>query len=511
MLNPAVSNARTLPAAPGWTRLLTPSLSDLLFIALLLWLLIFTNSGAPAGLLQDAGAGVHIRTGDWILSNHAVPRVDPFSFSKPGGPWFAWEWLTDVFFALLNQVWGLKGLVLFSGAALALVCCLIVRHMVVAGANALAALVVMHAVIAAGSVHFLARPHIFTLLFLAGSFYFIDQDRRNPTKLLWLLVPLTAVWANLHGGFTGIILTLGALAAGSVLELNWRRAARYASLGAGCLGASLLNPYGYHLHEHVVEFLRAGWIRGIVLEFQPPRLDTAPGVYFEVLLFLGVAMAAKLAYEKRFAEMLAILMWAHAAMTSVRHVPIFAFLIAPYLAVELTTLMRRASDASADPKSLFGILSQLGDEHRPGLLRTSLVVPALLLALFTFSCGFTYPTDFPELKYPATALEKHADLIGHTRLYTTDAWGDYLIYRNYPQQRVFFDGRTDYYGEHLTHDYETLLNGFPGWNDVLNKYAIESVLLPPDSALGTLLKDKPEWKQVDATDSYQLLTRSPPT
>ena len=299
MLNPAVSNATPRSPLPhAGPALLAPSLSDLLFIALLLWLLIFTNSGAPAGLLQDAGAGVHIRTGDWILSNHAVPRVDPFSFSKPGQPWFAWEWLTDVFFAELNLLWGLKGLVLFSGAALALVCCLVVRHMVVAGANALAALVVMHAVIAAGSVHFLARPHIFTLLFLAGSFYVIDRDRARPTKLIWLLVPLTAVWANLHGGFTGIILTLGALAAGSVLEMNWRNAARYASLCAACLGASLLNPYGYHLHEHVVEFLRAGWIRGIVLEFQPPRLDTAPGVYFEVLLFLGVALAAKLAYRE---------------------------------------------------------------------------------------------------------------------------------------------------------------------------------------------------------------------
>jgi len=510
MLNPAITGAPTL-VRPSWTRLLAPSLSDLLFIALLLWLLIFTNSGSPAGLLQDAGTGVHIRTGEWILSTHSVPTHDLFSFSKPGQPWFAWEWLSDVFFALLTQIWGLKGVVLFAAAALAFVCWIVVRHMVVEGANALAALVVMHAVIAAGSVHFLARPHIFTLLFLAGAFYFIGQDRKNPSKLIWLLVPLTAVWANLHGGFTGIILTLGALAAGSVLELNWDRAVRYASLCAACLAASLLNPYGYHLHEHVVEFLRAGWIRGIVLEFQPPRLDTAPGMYFEVLLFLGVAIAARLAYQKRFAEALAILLWAHAAMTSVRHVPIFAFLIAPYLAVELTSLMRRARDHAADPKSVFGILSQLGDEHQPSLLRTSLVVPAMLIAMLAFDCGFSYPTDFPELKYPAAALAKHADLIRNSRLYTTDTWGDYLIYRNYPNQKVFFDGRTDYYGERMTHDYETLLNGFAGWNAVLDKYAIDTVLVPPDSALGTLLHEKPEWKLVDSTDSYQILTKTAST
>ena len=190
-----------------------------------------------------------------------------------------------------------------------------------------------------------------------------------------------------------------------------------------------------------------------------------------------------------------------------RHVPIFAFLVAPYLAVELTALMRRASEASGDSKSVFGILNQLGDEHQPSLLRTSLVVPMLLAVLFAFDCGFTYPTDFPEATYPAAVIARHPDVIRNSRLYTKDAWADYLIYRNYPNQKVFFDGRTDYYGEKMTGEYEMLLNGFPGWSYVLDKYAIDAVLVAPNSALATLLHDRAEWKLVDSTDAYQLLTR----
>ncbi len=330
---------------------------------------------------------------------------------------------------------------LFSAALLAGVCWLLVRHMVWKGANALAALIVMNAVIGAGSVHFLARPHIFTLAFLALAFYLIDRDRRDPSRAIWLLVPLTALWANLHGGFTGVIVTLAALTAGSALEQNWRAVTRYASITGACLAVSLANPYGYHLHTHLFEYLRADWIRKIVLEFQPPRLDTGSGIYFEVLLFLGVAMAGKLAWEKRFSEAILILAWAHASLLSVRHVPIFALLAGPYIALEMTRVMHRAQE-TAGPRSLWTILNQLGAEHRPSLLRSSLVVPVVLIALTAFNLGLNYPTDFPDSKYPASALEKNNQLILNSRLYTTDAWGDYLIYRNYPQQRVFFDGRT---------------------------------------------------------------------
>ncbi len=504
-MNPTLPTTATARAsAPAWTRLLTPSLADLLFLAVMLWLLVFTNSGSPTGLLQDAGAGVHIRTGEWILAHHAVPRTDPFSFSRPGEAWYAWEWLSDVLFAMLFRVWGLKGLVVFSAAVLASVCWLLVRHMAKKGANALAALVVMNLAIGAASVHFLARPHIFTLLFLGVVFYWIDQDRARESARLWLLVPLTVLWANLHGGFTGLFLTLGALAVGTAFEGRFRAALRYAGIGAAALAGSLINPYGYQLHVHVIEFLRSDWIRRIVLEFQPPRLDTAAGVYFEILLFLSIALCGRLAYQKRFGEALALLAWAHAAMVSVRHVPIFALLAGPYLALELTALIGKARELHG-PRSVWAILHQLGEEHQPGLLRVSLLAPLFLAALLLFDLGFTYPSDFPPLKYPAEAAARYDSLIRNSRLYTTDAWGDYLLYRNYPEQKVFFDGRTDYYGEALTEDYETLLNGFPGWDEVLRKHRINAVLLPPASALAGLLRKEPTWEELETTGDFTVL------
>src|SRR2546427_4583604 len=134
------------PIAPeksrAW-RWLAPSLSDVIFGALLLWILMFTIHGdGSVGLLQDANTGYHIRTGDFILEHRTIPHSDIFSFSKPGQPWFAWEWLCAVLFSALYSAGGMKALVIFSGAAIALSNLILLRHMIWRGSNALVALVV---------------------------------------------------------------------------------------------------------------------------------------------------------------------------------------------------------------------------------------------------------------------------------------------------------------------------------------------------------------------------------
>lgn len=510
-----ISSKTVAPAPPLATRTnawLVPSLSDLLFLALVLWLLLFTLSGNANGLLQDAAAGFHIRTGDWILVHGAVPYQDPFSFSKPQGAWFAWEWLADVVFSGLHSAMGLKGIVLLACFTLAGTIWISLRHMSAAGGHALATLFVMHALIGAGSVHFLARPHVFTLLFLAAAFWLIDSvlnaEQKEPSRRLYLLIPLTAIWANLHGGFAGLIITLTVLSIGLLLEGKRNEAKRFSLTAAGCLAAAVVNPYGFQLLAHMQQYLRAGWIREMVEEFQAPKLDTPAGMYFEALLFAGLAVAAKLAWEGRFAPALLIAAWGHASLLSVRHVPIYALLVAPFLARELTHLMRMAQ-ARYGRKSLWAILNQIGDEHAPNLTRSSFLIPALIVGLVATDLGFTWPADFPAGKFPVAAITKHEELIRTHRVFTLDSWGDYLIYKHYPGQKVFFDGRTDYYGEAMSRDYKALLDGHPGWRERLAKYKVEAVFLPQDSPLIAHLREDPAWEALATVQEVALLRRRP--
>jgi hypothetical protein len=97
---------------------------------------------------------------------------------------------------------------------------------------------------------------------------------------------------------------------------------------------------------------------------------------------------------------------------------------------------------------------------------------------------------------------------------TTDQWGDYLIYTN-PQQKVFVDGRSDFYGPEVGNQYLHLMSGYPGWEKVMAKYDFKVVLVPAESALAQLLKQRSEWRIAEDDGKRILLVRStapvPPT
>ena len=82
---------------------LAPSLPDLFFTFLLLAL--FGKPEVWQALLGDGDTGWHIRAGEMLLSTGKIPVRDVFSFSRPGAPWYAWEWLSDAIFARLHA-WG---------------------------------------------------------------------------------------------------------------------------------------------------------------------------------------------------------------------------------------------------------------------------------------------------------------------------------------------------------------------------------------------------------------------
>jgi hypothetical protein len=485
--------------------LLKPTLSDCLFVALILWLVAFSLAGGGIGLLEDSGTGYHIRTGDYVLDHRAVPRHDVFSFTKPGEPWYAWEWLASAMYAALYRWSSMKGVLLVSAAILALTMVILARHMIRRGSNALVALFLIHLAIGACSIHFLARPHVFTMLFTAISMWLLDADRESPSRAVWWLVPLTALWANIHGGFVVAIMCTAAFGIGCAIEAwlpeksfaaAWKPLGRYAAIGSACLAASFVNPYGFREHQHIIEFLRQKWILDLIEEYQSPRFHTPVVLYYEILLFLGLLVSGWLISRKKFANALVILMWAHYSLVSVRHIPIFVIVALPSIGAELTALWNSIA-SSFDRRSTVGVLSKLAAEHSPGLARTSLWTPAVFALLLFVPLGIPWPSDFPDTSYPVAFVTRHADLISSSRIFSTDRLCDYLTFRFYPRQRIFIDGRGDFFGEQLSHDYLNALNGGTGWQKTLDQYRVNAVLVPSPSGLASLLHDRTDWHVIE--------------
>jgi hypothetical protein len=505
-----------------WARVSIPSLSDLYFVAVLVWVCMSGGAAGWEGLLADADIGWHIRTGEWILDHHAVPHQDLYSFSKAGAPWYAWEWGSDVIYASLHRMAGLKGVVLLAGVLISLFAWTLLRRMVGRGVHLLWAMAVSLVGVGAASIHFLARPHLFTLLFLSIAVWMIEIDRKQSSvrsaRRLWLLVPLTIVWTNLHGGFLALIAVLGLTAVGSAVEAiikrepkgkpgpgDFRHAARYAALGAACSLASLVNPYGYRLHLHVAEYLRSDWIRNTIQEFQSPIFRNENVLQFEALMLIGLIGAGLLFRRRRIVEGLWIVYFAHMSLGSVRHVPIFVTVCVAVIASEISDWWRGWT-AGAKKSSLVGIVNQMSGDLAPSFLRISAWPLLLVGTLAAMGAPIKWPKDFPALIFPVKTIHAHEAQIFNTRLLTTDQWGDYLIYLN-PQQKVYVDGRSDFYGAEIGNEYLRMTGGQWDWEQIMKKNGFTSVLLPSELPICQLLKRDPGWKVEEDSGKTILLVR----
>ena len=497
-------------AGRGVARLLVPSFSDCFFIAVMSWLFIYGSNGWK-GLLGDGDTGWHIRTGQYILQNHSVPTHDLFSFSRPTAPWFAWEWLTDVIYALAFQAGGLKAIVLLAGVMASLLAMVVLRYALWRGSNPLLAAFATLLAVGASSMHFLARPHLFTLLLLPLCIWLLQFDRIRNSPWVWTLIPVTAIWTNLHGGFIVFLACLGLLVLAKAFEAalgrsRWREVRRYSALLLGCSLASLLNPYGLQLHLHIFEYLRADWIQDIVQEFQAPTFRSEGQLQFEALLLAGLIAVGFLIRRQLFAEALWVVFLAHASLISVRHAPLYATVAAPLIACELSDWWR-AEAARRKKSSVLRILYQLGQDLAPGFRRTSVWPAMLVLALVVLDAPLQWPRDFPNEIFPVEMVRQHARLIASGHLLTPDQWGDYIIYHFYPGQKVYVDGRSDFYGEKFAQEYLHLLQGANDWQAIVDRNGFNVALLPMNWPLVSMLKSDPSWQVVQQDTKVILLER----
>ena len=355
----ATASAAPLPTVTASTRQqwMKPTIADVLFLAVVLWLIAYTVTGDTTGLglLKDSQTGYHIRVGQFVLANHQVPTTDFLSFTKPGETFFAWEWLSGVGAALLYQWGGLREVVVCCALLLGFTILIMLRHVVERGANLFIAILLLHLAIGASSIHFLARPHIFTLLFFAYALWVLDRDSLERTRQVWTLVPLTALWVNLHGGFAGLLVTIGTLAAGALAEWLWMRdpkrlsnAVHYSLLAILCFAASIANPYGLQNHWHILKFMSETWYIPLTEEYHTNFLTT-PGAYYGVLLAGGIVVAVRLLWRKKIAPALVILAWAYASSRSMRHIPLYVIAVLPALASELSALWARFASGKSRP------------------------------------------------------------------------------------------------------------------------------------------------------------------
>jgi hypothetical protein len=498
---------------PHFAVRLLPSLTDVAFLMPLAF--VFLRMGGAPGMLGDGDTGWHLRTGEWILANHRVPTQDMFSYTKAGQPWFAWEWLWDVSFGWLHQQWGMAAVILASMLVICSTSVLLFRLLRRQCGNPLLAIAVMFFVTGASAVHWLARPHLFTLLFAVIFYSILERVKEGRTQLLWYLPALTLLWTNLHGGFFVGLILIGAYAGGQLMKALFeanadaraeaaRHSVPYLTTAAGCALVTLVNPYSYHLHAHIFEYLTDKYQYKNILEFQSFNFHHPVTVFFEPMLLLGVAAGVWTLMRRDYIYTLLIAGWAHLALVMVRNTPIFMIVASVPVAMMLQQLVEElpgrnlANWLRRTAAYLQRFAADFGEtDSLPRLHVASAAAVCLLAALFYApNAPAKCRAEYDRTRYPASAIPLLQKAGASDTVFTQDEWGGYLIYQLYPANKVFIDGRSDFYGSTFNEKYLDVMNVRYDWEKNLDRYHVNTILLPPTASLASTLKESRRWRPV---------------
>lgn len=504
---------------PATLRFLVPSARDIIFILLFWSLLAGPLSSRP---LADADIGWHIRTGEQILATHSIPRTDPFSSTMQGQAWFAWEWLYDALLGILYHTCGLNGVVWLCALLVASIFVILLRLLLKNGTGLPLAIFLMLLADAASTIHLYARPHIVSWFFSLFWFVALERWERQtaPRWLPWFFPVSMVLWVNLHGGWIFGLALLGTYALAAFLE-SLRTADPFAKIRtskrAQTLGwvflwsglATLVNPYGWRLHTHIYRYLSDRYLMNRIDEFQSPDFHGWAQRCFGAILLLVLVGFASNRRTVRLHHLLVALLAVYAGLYSSRNLPVSSMLLVliagPILWESFVSLAEKPGcwtwvrgwvvRISSFSERMCAQELQLQGHLWPAVA----VIVALAICILGGRLGSrqVIRAQFDPLKLPVAAAGSLQQERNTEPVFSTDAWGGYLIYRLYPERKVVVDDRHDLYGSGRVREYLILLQGEPGWENVLDKWQIRTALLPARSTLANLLRELPkEWHPV---------------
>jgi hypothetical protein len=445
-------------------------------------------------LLIDPDTLWQITIGRWILDHGTVPHTDVYSFTMRGQPWISTQWLAQVAYAEAYALAGWTGPVVLASACIAATFALFTRFLA-RHLSESTTLVFVAAALALAAPHLLARPHVLALpVMMAWVGALVRAADRHGAPSFWLL-PLMALWANLHGGFVlGLALVVPiALDAVMNAEASQRKtlALRWAAFAGAAIAASCVTPYGWESLLASRKILALGEALPLIMEWRPADFSAVGPL--EVCLLLGFGLALYRGVSLPPLRIVLLLGMLHMALSQSRSVETFALLVPLFLAAPLAKQLG-AADQSARPAALSpaGVLFA-------GIVLVLLAGTAIYASIVRFE---------PHTRGSPVAAVAELKKLNLSRVFNDYDFGGYLIASGVAP---FIDGRTELYGEKFFIDHNAASGLMKPENlfQLLDEYSIEATLLRTQSAATKLLDHIDGWHKVYADGIATIHVRKP--
>lgn len=498
-----------------------PRMSDLLFISIFISVI-----GIGPGLINiDGDLGRHLTVGKYIIFNQTIPTVDIFSFTRSGMSFTPHEWLAEVAFAAAYLLGQMDGVVVLSALLVAATFSFTFIQSRRRSKTVLISLGITILAAAAASLHWLARPHLFTLLFVPLWVSEMEKIKQGNYSHWWVAPIMMLFWANLHGAFIMGFVIWGIYLVGLLWD-SW--AGKWASftpsqatpieknnllymllIGGFSFISSLVNPSGLGLWGTSLGYLGNRYLVSHTAEYLPPNFHLASTLPFLLLMVLLIFLLGLKTKKLPTSDTFLLAGWTAFGLYSVRNVPLFSVIAAPIMAEQVSELLSQNK-----PWQWVIRLDERLEKVDLSLRGWVWGVITVVVVIFAFWRGADLDfaqqgNQFDPLRFPVKAIAWLENNAEPRRMFNYFPWGGYQLYRSWPTWKVFIDGQTDFYGEDLTRQYEQVITLTDGWQDVLNQYQVEGIIMPTQSNLVKFLQSRSEWQQVYQDQTATILFHEP--
>lgn len=448
-----------------------------------------------ARLPFDTDSWWHLQSGRWIVENRAIPRSDPFSFTRFGQPWIDHGWLAQIGWYQVFDWFGYTGPVILL--AFLVTAAFYFAYLQCRGSNRwLQAFIIILAAVASGII-WAARPQMVSFLLTSVVAYLLYQFKLGRRRIIWWLPLVILFWVNVHGGFAiGFILIVAYLfgETGNIIlkagspAIGWRGLRTVTLVMLVSTAIIPLNPNGLQMLTYPFRTVGIEILQEFIVEWQAPDFHA-----FYLHPFIWLLLAALTAFGlagKRadFTDLTLVALFAYMSLLAVRNIPLFALVTAPVIVRYSSAAWDRwRAPADSNPKPtlnprLTAIINWL----------ILLVVAGLVLVRLVQSSDVAVNERDQADYLPIDALTylQETDLPGP--IFNNYNWGGYIIW-HLPQYPVFVDGRTDLFDDEFLRQYLSIYMGNAGWDEKLDFFGINLAIIEPDSGLAQEMERSDDW------------------
>ena len=474
--------------------IVSPKFFQNIFDKLLIMVAFSTAFYSFSYITADPDLWGHIRFGKELFEAKSFLYSDIFSYTAYGHEWVNHEWLSELFMFCIFNVFGSIGLLIMKmlvGLAIVYILFIISRYR--EKSSLMWTMVSMIAVMIMGP-GFMIRPQLVTLLFTALFFFVFHLYLERDTNRLWLLPLIMIIWVNSHGGFiigAGLLPVVVICVLGeNVFKGNYKNREKKIIVWSILTEISILvNPYGVRILTFLFESLS---VPRDITEWNPITILDFSFLKFKIFSLLVLSFIFLNRGKNRYWEIGIILIAMVFSFMHQRHSPILAIVATPFLTENLSKVSKKIKlDNIIYSVSSYGILI---------FVLCILIGYQLSTTMNRYvKSGFNIIVD-PNF-FPVYAIQFLRDNKLTGNILVPFVWGEYAIWKLYPECKVSIDGRfRTVYPEEIIDDHFAALRSERNWMKLINKYPPDIILSKRNMISKKMINANPDWIYVYSDD-----------